>query len=390
MIGIDAYRSWPPLGNAVGDASAARLLFTRLGFEELTAPLFDERATGAALQALVTDDLMSLGTADSLVLFYAGHGTTRTQQLAGKEIKTGYLIPSDAANERNRIATCIDLHAWLDNVSRLPPRHILVILDACHSGIALGPVVKWRDVVSWSDVPSDTLAARISRRIITSALDDELAVDGGPVPGHSLFTGCLIEALTGGIARTESRTTTGSELGIYLQHRVRTYPSTRQTPDFGTFDLDERGEMLIPLLDGPAAAELRAELTSCTDRAPRRAPGAQPVPAPPPASPQPTSGRSSGIPAPRTGRPLNGAEIAEIREVLLDAFDRSGFDRLLSDRLGYDREREVGDGPLGDIIDSVVRDLVRQGRGTALIAEAAIARPHNTAIQDIRAKYMTS
>lgn len=387
MIGIDAYRAWPPLCNAVSDASAARLLFTRLGFEELTAPLFDAQATGAALQALVTDDLMSLGTADSLVLFYAGHGTTRTQQLAGKEIKTGYLVPSDAANERDRIATWIDLHAWLDNVSRLPPRHILVILDACHAGIALGPVIKWRDVASWNDVPADTLAARISRRIITSALDDELAVDGGPVPGHSLFTGCLIEALTGGIVRSEPRTTTGSELGVYLQRRVRTYPRTQQTPDFGTFELDERGEMLIPLLDGPAAAELQAELAaSCRDRAPRRTPGAQPAPVPPPASPP----SAPGLPGRRAGRPLNGTEIAEIREVLLDAFDRPGFDRLLSDRLGYDREREVGDGALRDIIHSVVRDLVRQGRGTALIAEAAIARPHNTAMQDIRAKYMTS
>ena len=251
VIGIDRYHHWRRLANAVRDASGVAGLFQRLGFEQLTEPLLDGRATGTALQSLVTDDLRSLGPDDSLVLFYAGHGGTRRHCLGDQEIKTGYLIPVDASDSPDKVATWIDLEGWLRAVSLLPAKHILVVLDACHSGIALDPILKWRDAGSWHGEPLSTLNARRSRRIITSALDDQVARDGGPMHGHSLFTGCLIEGLTGGLGRGGDRATTGSELGLYVQRRVETYPDSGQTPDFGTFAFDDRGEMVIPLLIDP-------------------------------------------------------------------------------------------------------------------------------------------
>jgi caspase domain-containing protein len=244
-IGIDRYQGWRRLRNAVSDARGALALFERLGFEQVTRPLLDGAATGKVIQELVMDDLRTLGPEDSLVLFYAGHGGTRTDRLGSQEVKTGYLIPVDASD---RAATWIELDSWLRAVARLPAKHILVILDACHSGIALGPIIKWRDTGTWQDTPLSTLKARRSRRIITSALDDQVALDSGPVYGHSLFTGCLIEGLTHGLGGGSRRVTTGSELGLYVQRRVETYPHSRQTPDFGTFDFDDRGELVIPLV----------------------------------------------------------------------------------------------------------------------------------------------
>jgi hypothetical protein len=140
-IGIDRYLGWPRLTNAVADARGAVALFERLGFEQVTEPLLDGAATGKALEGLVKDDLKKLGPDDSLVLFYAGHGGTRAHRLGDQVIKTGHLIPADASD---RAATWIELDGWLRAVSLLPARHILVILDACHSGIALGPIIKWR------------------------------------------------------------------------------------------------------------------------------------------------------------------------------------------------------------------------------------------------------
>ena len=254
VIGIDRYHRWPGLTNAMRDATGALALFQRLGFEQVAEPLLDDHATGKAIQSLVTDDLMTLGVDDSLVLFYAGHGGTRKHHLGDKVVKTGYLIPVDASGSPYKVSTWVDLEGWLRAVSLLPAKHILVVLDACHSGIALDPIIKWRDIGSWQDTPRSTLKARRSRRIITSALDDQVALDSGPVHGHSLFTSCLIEGLTHGIRRDGSRVTTGSELGLYVQHRVRTYPYSRQTPDFGTFAFDDRGEMVIPLaIDRPVA-----------------------------------------------------------------------------------------------------------------------------------------
>lgn len=275
-IGIDRYQGWRALSNGVSDARGALALFGRLGFEPATTPLLDGAATGKAIQELVTDDLRMLGPEDSLVLFYAGHGGTRIDRPGGHEVKTGYLIPVDATE---RAGTWLELDAWLRAVARLPAKHILVILDACHSGIALGPLIKWREPGTWQGEPLATLRTRRSRRIITSALDDQRALDSGPVYGHSLFTGCLIEGLTYGLGAGGRRMTTGSELGLYVQQRVRTYPHSQQTPDFGTFDFDDRGELVIPLVTKrpEAHAPQRLMLATVTPResrslGPRRSP----------------------------------------------------------------------------------------------------------------------
>lgn len=61
VIGVDRYHHWQRLANAVRDAGGAAALFRRLGFEQITAPLLGDRATGAAAQSLVTDDLKVLG-----------------------------------------------------------------------------------------------------------------------------------------------------------------------------------------------------------------------------------------------------------------------------------------------------------------------------------------
>lgn len=257
VIGIDRYRSWPVLNNAVRDAQGALRLFEYLGFELVGPPLLDDSATGAAIQGLATDELMALGPDDSLVVFFAGHGGTRSQWLGNEELKTGYLIPVDAAHG-DRVATWIDLEDWLRKIARLPPKHILVLLDACFTGIALGSVAKWRGGAAPHDGAFGVLHGRRSRRIISSALDDQVAGDCGPVAGHSLFTGCLIDGFRHRQLGDGRRAVTGSELGLYLQRQVSSYPESHQTPDFGTFEHDDRGEMTIALPTEPFDPELAA------------------------------------------------------------------------------------------------------------------------------------
>jgi uncharacterized caspase-like protein len=199
VVGIDRYRAWPRLQRAVSDARGARDTFLKLGFKEFRPALFDDAATGPALQRLVTDELRELGSEDSLVVFFAGHGHTVTLPYSGGTVaKRGYLIPVDAELPGTNMSALVSLDNWLHDLAHLPPKHILVVLDACHSGIALNQVIRWRGEDVRSAEPLASLRARRSRRIITSALDNELAMDSGPLEGHSLFTGCLIEALTEG------------------------------------------------------------------------------------------------------------------------------------------------------------------------------------------------
>ena len=255
-IGIDRYRHWQQLTNAVRDAHGTLELFRRLGFEEIAKPLLDEAATSDAVHHLVTDDLATLGSDDSLVLFYAGHGAARNRHVGGHLVKTGCLLASDASAQKDRFTGWIDLDVWLHEVALLPARHILVVLDACHSGIALDALLKWRASGPAPEEPLPELQARRSRRVITSAMHGQVALDTGPMSGHSLFTGCMIEGLTRGISSAAGGVTTGSALGLYVQQRVQTYPRSRQTPDFGAFEHDDRGEIVIPLLTRQSATAI--------------------------------------------------------------------------------------------------------------------------------------
>lgn len=90
----------------------------------------------------------------------------------------------------------------------------------------------------------------MSRKIITSARRNEAALDSGPIEGHSLFTGTLVDGLNWGKADLNGDgLVTSSELGLFLQQRVSEVSESKQTPDFGSFHLDDRGEMVISLRD---------------------------------------------------------------------------------------------------------------------------------------------
>jgi hypothetical protein len=56
-IGIDRYRAWNRLRNAVADARGVLATFEDLGFEPVIEPLLDEEATGEAIRRLASDDL---------------------------------------------------------------------------------------------------------------------------------------------------------------------------------------------------------------------------------------------------------------------------------------------------------------------------------------------
>jgi uncharacterized caspase-like protein len=261
-IGIDRYTGWPQLRNAVSDATGTAAMFTRLGFVEVVPPLLDEAATLEGMHRLVTADLAQLSSDDSLVVFFAGHGHTQTAAFEDVSVKTGYVIPVDAVMSGARAASSwLRLDSWLSDIARLPPRHILVVIDACHSGVALSALHKWRDEGARGGGDLAALQARRSRRVITSALDDQRAMDGGPYVGHSLFTGCLIEGLSGGLAERGQTVVTGTEIGQYLQRRVRSYPASTQTPDCGAFELDDRGDIVVPIL-----ASERVVPTTATER----------------------------------------------------------------------------------------------------------------------------
>jgi very-short-patch-repair endonuclease len=336
----------------VSDARGALDAFEQLGFKQAIEPLLNDDATHTALSRLVTDDLSWLGMEDSLVLFFAGHGHTRTREYSdGHPTRRGYIIPIDAPAEGT--VNWLRLDHWLSEVAHLPPKHILVILDSCYSGIALDRVAaRPRDIDAPVDgaggwhpgtgsplgdarqhhdaeapFPSalEYLSARRSRRVITSALHNQQALDNGPHPDHSLFTGCLIEALTGRFVAENNRSlVTGTEIGMYLQKQVRAYARGQQIPDFGELELDNRGELIVQLPDlGPKSGRGSSKKPSAGGR------GLKPKPRKGPRRPDP-------IREPDPSRPYSvrddavldlGTDSAALDPAFVAALDRHAAER---------------------------------------------------------------
>lgn len=245
VIGINEYIYWQRLHNAVNDALGIYKLFVdKLGFMAPIAPLLNGEATQEAITTLVQDRLSSLlKPNDNLILFFAGHGHTKIRKVGEREIETGYIIPVKARTDH--WSDYITISSFLSHVSQLPPRHILVALDACRSGFALGEAMQLqRSQIRYEQ----DLVERMSRKVITSARRDQDAVDNGPIAGHSLFAGTLINGLNWGTADLDGNgLVTSSELGLYLQQQVGQSSHARQTPDFGSFYFDDRGELIISL-----------------------------------------------------------------------------------------------------------------------------------------------
>jgi len=248
-IGIDRYEHIPKLECAVNDATRVQeMLVRQFGFIAPLPPLLDERATQKAIVQLVRDDLPQiLRPDDALLLFFAGHGTSREHAHAPA---TGYLAPVEASFPL-RFSELVDMEHLLGDISRLNAHHILVILDCCKSGMALEAMKVYRDIPRYAV----DLDRRRSRKVLTSAGPKQLALDVGSIDGNSLFTGILLEGLAQGLADFDRNGIISSaELALYVQQRVGQKCGSAQTPEYGSFHFDDRGELLF-FLPNKSSAE---------------------------------------------------------------------------------------------------------------------------------------
>ena len=136
VIGIDAYHKMPELSAAVKDAKSISKLLLKLGFEEKRImTLYNSQATGNAIRH-VLDDILRETTKknDRVVVFFSGHGLDRPLPNDRKE---GYICPVDG--DASQIgATCIRMTEIRDWSEAIPAKHMMFLMDCCHSGLAVG------------------------------------------------------------------------------------------------------------------------------------------------------------------------------------------------------------------------------------------------------------
>lgn len=235
VIGINQYKNASPLGYAVSDAEEIKnILINELGFNAADVMyLTDDEATKAnILKAFHTFTTENIKVDDRLLVFFAGHGHTKT----GFRGEVGFLVPHDA--DMNDYSTFIRWDELTRNAELIRAKHILFVMDACYGGLAVN-----RNLQPGSSRFLKDMYQRFSRQVITAGKADEVVSDtGGPLPDHSVFTGHLIEGIRGKAAN-EHGVITASGLMAYVYTNVANDINSEQTPHYGQFDGD--GDFII-------------------------------------------------------------------------------------------------------------------------------------------------
>lgn len=230
IIGINSYQDAPPLEYAINDATTfANTLIDKFGFSEKNViRLIDNEATrDKTISAYLQFTKEHVTSEDRIIVFFAGHGYTKT----GNRGEIGYLVPVDGITDD--LATLIRWDDFTRNAELIPAKHILFIMDACYGGLALT-----RYVPSGSMRFLKNMLQRYSRQVLTAGKADEVVADsGGPRPGHSIFTGHLLDALSNE-ATTQGGIITANTVMSYVYDRVAKDYQSRQTPHYGFIDGD--------------------------------------------------------------------------------------------------------------------------------------------------------
>ncbi len=234
--------------------------------------LFDEQANYAAVKEALTTWLRDgVGPDDRVLVYFSGHGTRAPDPRA----KTGNAIDdalvlndvrTTKINGRPNLANVLFGYEFGEALAAIPSRHILVLIDACHSGTATrtlslgnqrlgegGGTIKY---FNWPGAPDShqTRALKAETRssdnyaALSAARDDEYAIateQGG------LFTLGVLDAIdTASRDAThptvaDLRTATGNYIAQHTDEQSRHHPVAD-----GSKQLIDGQLALIPLKNG--------------------------------------------------------------------------------------------------------------------------------------------
>jgi formylglycine-generating enzyme required for sulfatase activity len=254
LIGIDQYQDprIPRLRYAGNDVRAMESVLRQLGFQTIT--LLNEQATKRNIEAAF-DKLNDLDRQDRLVVFFSGHGESVPLPKGSEE---GFLIPHDADRSR-LVQTGIPMRDIDRLGERLPPKHILFILDACHAGFAF---VGFRDIEP--EQKGDAYYAAATQKPVVQVLTaGETGQKAMEREGQGVFTRWLVQGLQGAADRDGDGIITANELAAWLEPQVTRDARGQQKPVFGRlfgegqflFDLPGRGRIASIRPPGPIIRE---------------------------------------------------------------------------------------------------------------------------------------
>jgi hypothetical protein len=254
VIGVGQYQDEHihALSGAVNDATEMQRQLVEYGDFEIKPEhfLLDKEATSDAIRGALSDLLWQDDEADLALLYFSGHGFQDSYGF-------GYLAPYDMQYDRPLVRgiRMQDLNAVVN--SAVNKDVVVVILDACRSGIAAGQE-KGGDGLSpgsltdMLEIDEERLVGR-GRYVFASSGGDEKSRERadcchelGPVHPphpHGAFTYFLLEGMNGGAAGANNR--------VHLEG-LKTYVTERlgvrageQTPTFFGAGMQHASEIYL-------------------------------------------------------------------------------------------------------------------------------------------------
>ena len=148
LIGVEDYPNLPveyQLNYAVGDVEDLKqMLVEKHQFSAGNIiTLTNEQATRARITEAMGHlaDRQTIGADDRVLVFFSGHGQTVPLPEGGE---MGFILPYDAKVDMNGVAnfsgyytTCINMNELRNLAIFIPAKHVLFLMDACYSGIAV-------------------------------------------------------------------------------------------------------------------------------------------------------------------------------------------------------------------------------------------------------------
>ena len=176
--------------------------------------LYNEQATRRNILGELGDRLVDrVGENDRVLIFFAGHGDTKTAK-GGKTM--GYLLPVEGA-QTALSETAFSMTTIRDLADALPAKHVLFVIDVCYGGIA---GTQGRAIPPMTESYLREITREKGRQLITAGGPNQQALEG-PEWGHSVFTYYLLEGLEKGLADlNEDGIIPASELYAYLDAQV--------------------------------------------------------------------------------------------------------------------------------------------------------------------------
>jgi tetratricopeptide (TPR) repeat protein len=209
IIGVGDYDHHNKLSAPAADAERLReFLRDEANFDHIVT-LTNEKATRERIEALMENEFPRLvGSSDRFLFYFSGHGDTRQ---VGAD-KRGYLVlKSSKPKNFDQMIDMPRVKQWTENLGQ--GRHVLFLLDACFSGLAVIERMRAMDV-------RDQTATRLmqpAHHIVTAGMEGE---ESFAFNGASIFTSAFLAAARGELGAPQDGIISLSEMVVKIKRYV--------------------------------------------------------------------------------------------------------------------------------------------------------------------------